>query len=132
MKTYDKQYDWLVLCIVIIVCALGIIFVYVFFSVPDDELSQIEEPETPVKIIELDNVSFESGPFLCEVRDGNGDEVTSITGKLEYIQRDTYSMLISTDEQVREMYGKKWIYQITEVVYFLPSGKLEIYPVERE
>lgn len=132
-KTYDSRYDWIAFFIFATLTIFVVVWVN-YMGTPIETEIPIEEEGPPaglpIKTISMDALSG-PGDLLCEVRDVNGDEITSIAGEFSYSQQATYSMLIHTDEALREKYGKRWIYQMTEVIYFIPGGELTIYSVER-
>ena len=131
-KIYDSRYDWIGFFIFATLTIFVVVLVN-YMGIPIETEIPVEEKETglPIKTVQMNALS-DPGDLLCKVRDVNGDEITSIAGEFSYSQQATYSMLIHTDEALREKYGKKWIYQMTEVIYFIPGGELTIYSVERE
>lgn len=126
---YNKRIDIIVasiiVCLVILVC--------VGFTYTGRATEKIEQQESetgsPVKALNLDDLAY-TGDFLLEVRDVNGDIITDMAGELTFCQKDTYAFVYNNEQTVREKYGDTWVYEYTQIIYFVPGGKLKIYPVE--
>lgn len=107
--------------------------VCMYFLLSGDAYKVVEstEPEpVPVRTVKLDDIDFQ-GNFTCRVLDVNDNIVAEISGELLYSQLDSYSIIIhESPETLRKKYGKNWIFQQTDTFYFIPGGKLKIYPGE--